>query len=745
MTTTAVRPGADARELLAERAELAQAAAAVLHEEARLRDGVVALVDGYRDGRVRAELGGIEVGRLRETTERNLRLQALEDAGVRTVRDVLDAGAEQLEALDGVGPHTARAAAAAAHRLAETFRAGVPVRIEPRSDGPLGLGLASLLYRLDRLSGPLGAHRDELADVATTVAGQVRQAAPARSRLGLLLRLPSTRERAREALEALARWEPWLTATGLPRTVRELTALLAEPGPLTVWEHLEQHTARYYALLDELVPGLGGTAAQGTLPAELVERISAFPLDESPLRARLRGYQVFGAKFALNQGRALIGDEMGLGKTVQAIAVMAHLAATGEDRALVVCPASVVVNWCREVTLHSELRVHRVHGPGREDALAAWHRDGGIAVTTFATLPTIPLPATPAPTPLPPSAELLPPAPALLVVDEAHYAKNPRAQRSQQVAAWAERTPRALFLTGTALLNRVEELLSLARLLQPEVVAAIPPHLGLAGADTFRRHLAPVYLRRNLDDVLVELPPRMVVDEWETMTPTAERRYRAAVAAGNLMAMRRADLTVPDPADSAKLERLLEIVAEARDGGQRVVVFSYFLDVVARVAEQVERLGGVQAFGPITGSVPAAERQEIVDAFTVGPPGAVLVSQIGAGGVGLNVQAASVVVICEPQLVPAVEDQAIGRVHRMGQQRPVQVHRLLTEDSVDERIEELLAGKRQVFDAYAGESSLAQEALGAVDVTEAELATRVVAAEQARLGYGPVWDELEGV
>ncbi|WP_454086005.1 SNF2-related protein [Georgenia sp. Marseille-Q6866] len=388
--TTAVRPGADVRELLAERASLAEAAAAVLREEARLRRGVVALVDTYRDGRVHAELGGIEVGRLRETTERNLRLQALEDAGVRTVRDVLDAGTDRLEALPGVGPHTARAAAAAAERLAETFRAGVPVRIEPRSDGPLGLGLASLLYRLDRVSGPLEAHRDELADFASTVAAQVHQAAPARSRLGLLLRLPSTRDRAREAVEALARWEPWLAATGLPGTVRELGALLAEPGPLTVWEHLEQHTPRYYALLDEIVPGLGGAAAQGTLPAELVERISAFPLDESLLLARLRGYQVFGAKFALNQGRALIGDEMGLGKTVQAIAVMAHLAAAGEDRALVVCPASVVVNWCREVALHSELRVHRVHGPGREEALAAWHRDGGVAVTTFATLPTIP-------------------------------------------------------------------------------------------------------------------------------------------------------------------------------------------------------------------------------------------------------------------------------------------------------------------------------------------------------------------
>lgn len=150
----------------------------------------------------------------------------------------------------------------------------------------------------------------------------------------------------------------------------------------------------------------------------------------------------------------------------------------------------------------------------------------------------------------------------------------------------------------------------------------------------------------------------------------------------------------------------------------------------------------MRAYGPITGSVAAARRQEVVDEFATAPAGSVLVSQVAAGGVGLNIQAASIVVITEPQLVPAVEDQAVGRVHRMGQLRPVQVHRLLVEDSVDERIEELLAGKRHVFDTYARESSLADRTLAAVDVSEAELARQVVAAEQARLGYGPVWDEL---
>jgi hypothetical protein len=101
-----------------------------------------------------------------------------------------------------------------------------------------------------------------------------------------------------------------------------------------------------------------------------------------------------------------------------------------------------------------------------------------------------------------------------------------------------------------------------------------------------------------------------------------------------------------------------------------------------------------------------------------------------------------VAVLCEPQLTPSAESQAVARLHRMGQVRAVVAHRLLAEDGVDERIVELLAGKRRVFDAYVRESSVAAASVAAVDVTEAGLAREVVAMEQARLGYGPVWDEL---
>jgi SNF2 family DNA or RNA helicase len=178
-----------------------------------------------------------------------------------------------------------------------------------------------------------------------------------------------------------------------------------------------------------------------------------------------------------------------------------------------------------------------------------------------------------------------------------------------------------------------------------------------------------------------------------------------------------------------KVSRLLEIAGEAEANGRRIIVFSYFREVL----NQVARLLPGQVFGPLTGSLAAADRQKLVDRFSQAGNGAVLVAQITAGGVGLNIQSASVVVICEPQIKPTMESQAIARAHRMGQTDTVQVHRLLTEDSVDERIRDILKDKRQLFDEFARDSFIAKQAPDAVDVSEVELARRVVAAERERL------------
>jgi len=140
-----------------------------------------------------------------------------------------------------------------------------------------------------------------------------------------------------------------------------------------------------------------------------------------------------------------------------------------------------------------------------------------------------------------------------------------------------------------------------------------------------------------------------------------------------------------------------------------------------------------RVFGPLTGSVPPAKRQTMIDEFSAAGHGAVLVAQVVAGGVGLNIQAASVVVICEPQLKPTTEWQAIARARRMGQLESVQVHRLLSEEGVDQRIREVLARKRELFADFARVSETADSAPEAFDVSEADLARQVIASERERL------------
>jgi SNF2 family DNA or RNA helicase len=318
----------------------------------------------------------------------------------------------------------------------------------------------------------------------------------------------------------------------------------------------------------------------------------------------------------------------------------------------------------------------------------------------------------------------------MLVVDEAHYVKNHATRRSRAVSGWTQRTERVLFLTGTPMENRVEEFRSLVRHLQPELAPSIHTTHGAAGSHAFRKAVAPAYLRRNQEDVLTELPALVQVDEWEEFSEGDLDAYREAVGAGHFMRMRRA--AYARPATSAKLHRLRELVAEAADNGLKVVVFSYFREVLLTVGQAL----GESVFGPLAGSLPAARRQEIIDDFAAVEGHAVLLSQIQAGGVGLNMQAASVVIICEPQIKPTMEHQAVARAHRMGQIRTVQVHRLLAADSVDERMLNILARKERLFDLYARRSAVAETTPDAVDVSDGALALRIVEEEQLRLATG---------
>jgi SNF2 family DNA or RNA helicase len=158
---------------------------------------------------------------------------------------------------------------------------------------------------------------------------------------------------------------------------------------------------------------------------------------------------------------------------------------------------------------------------------------------------------------------------------------------------------------------------------------------------------------------------------------------------------------------------MLEIIAQAESENRKVIVFSFFLDTIRKVTSLV----GDRCFGPINGSISPQRRQEIIDQFDKAPAGAVLAAQIQAGGTGLNIQSASVVIICEPQFKPSIENQAVSRAYRMGQTRNVLVYRLLCEGTVDEKITAMLESKQAIFDAFADKSVAANESMELDDKT----------------------------
>lgn len=666
-----------------------------LQREGDFRAAVATAGNTVRQAEARRLVAEMPVERLKDATSGQLRISALTGAGIRTVQQVLDQGPRIL-ALPGVGDTTGSRMIGAARTIWQTTVDEMPVRIDIRNRS----AAATDLLKAMRAWAAARSIKNAAADLAA--ADSLRPLLTALERkTSHVVVVPGGRSVAdlRAAFSDVDRRAALLTGGE--------SAAAGDP-----WDDFLARPSDYFAMLSELgFLSDDEEKSQGDLPAEIVEAVRDLKLEISHLKASLRGYQSFGARFAIVQRKVIIGDEMGLGKTVESLAVLTHLRAKGSHHFLVVCPAAVVTNWIREVAAKSDLRAHRIHGPGRDGALTSWIRNGGVAVTTYDSLGWLD-------GQIPDRAR-----PACLVFDEAHYIKNPDAQRTRRSTALIKGCERVILLTGTPLENRIEEFRNL--------VGYIRPDLSVSATEfaprQFRKQVAPAYLRRNQEDVLTELPELVEVDEWMPLSGADQQHYRAAVVQGNFMAMRQAALRAG--AKSEKMQRLVDIVEEAEDNERKVLVFSHFRDVLDEVASVLPG----KVFGPLTGSVPAAKRQDMVDEFSQARHGAVLVAQIIAGGVGLNIQAASVVVICEPQLKPTTEWQAIARSRRMGQLESVQVHRLLSEEGVDRRVTEILARKSGLFAEFARVSETADSAPEAFDISDAEVAREIVAAERERI------------
>ncbi len=623
--------------------------------------------------------------------KKGFRVKTLRDHGIETVADLVNISLSRLTSINGISPQAASEMKQAAQEIAQTASQSVKIRLSEDNKTAAAGKLVTAIAKYRKTETP-GKACLQLSDAhRNNVTAALAALKPATGGLRWMFASSAKKQRAAEALAQLQE----LANSTYPDDVKTNTEAVRRTTVTTerdAWKDFSENSIAFFNILEEFCPEAVGTekAVYG-LPEELAKSIAQQEVAFEGLNCELRRYQEWGVKYILHQGKVLLGDEMGLGKTVQAIAAMVSLRNMHATHFVVVCPASVLTNWCREVQKMSDLSVVKIHGDDREEMWQTWINNGGVAVTTFETTAFLEL------------DEAF--GYSLLVVDEAHYIKNRNAKRTQNVKRLSENTGRILFMTGTALENKVEEMIALMDLLQPAVAATVHGMEFLSSAPQFRERVAPVYYRRRREDVLTELPELVETKEWCTMSKEEEAVYEEAVLAKKYTDARRVSWSVEDLTCSSKAQRLKEIVEEATEDGRKVIVFSFFLDTI----EKVMSLLGEACVGPINGSVPPQKRQELVDTFNAAPAGTVLAAQIQAGGTGLNIQAASVVILCEPQFKPSIENQAISRAYRMGQTRNVLVYRLLCDETVDERVTELLESKQAIFDAFADESAVATE------------------------------------
>ncbi len=461
------------------------------------------------------------------------------------------------------------------------------------------------------------------------------------------------------------------------------------------------------------------------------------------LHAELRPYQQDGLNWLQflreYQLGGVLGDDMGLGKTLQALAhILAEKEAGRADRpSLVVAPTSLMFNWRREAARFTpDLRVLVLHGPDR-----AAHFDNineyDLVLTTYALLPRD-------------SAVLVQCQFHLLILDEAHFIKNPKAQATQVVHKLVAR--HRLALTGTPMENHLGELWSLFHFLVPGLLGSeaqfkrvfrnpIEKYNDTLCRDALARRIAPFLLRRTKAEVAQDLPAKTDIprtcelvgaqrDLYETIRATMQDKVRTAIAEQGfkksqiviLDALLKLRQVCCDPRllaipaarrvkESAKLELLMSLLPDMLAEGRRILLFSQFTSMLTLIEQELDERE--IDFVKLTGQT--RDRETPVNRFQAGEVPLFLIS-LKAGGTGLNLTAADTVIHYDPWWNPAVEDQATGRAHRIGQLNPVFVYKLYTEGTVEEKILALQERKRSMVAGVLGDGEHAGTTLTAEDL-----------------------------
>lgn len=441
----------------------------------------------------------------------------------------------------------------------------------------------------------------------------------------------------------------------------------------------------------------------------LQPQVLSLACSPGPLRwpSPLRPFQVDGVSVLVQQEAVLLADDMGLGKTIQAAAAIRMLAFLGSLRAaLVVAPASLLAQWQRELAAWApELSTAVIRGTQAE-RLRLWRAEVAVRIVGYETF----------------RGDTWPGSPAvsrdwdLVVLDEASRIKNPYAnvtaacRRVSALRRWA--------LTGTPLENVPGDVTSILRFLAPDA-----PPLATDTPGLIRARLQRVQVRRRKAEVLPELPPKHVIEVPIELTGAQQRTYERAereliVELSRLgdrihittileLILRLKQICNADPVtgSSAKIDDLVWRVRQVVQAGHRALVFSQFTDSrygVDRLARSLADLNPLC----FTGALSLPERERVASQFSTDQEQPVMLLSLRAGGLGLNLQAASYVFHLDRWWNPAIEAQAEDRSHRLGQRWPVTVYRYLCTGTIEERIDELIRRKLGLFEEIVEPASL---------------------------------------
>ena len=445
-----------------------------------------------------------------------------------------------------------------------------------------------------------------------------------------------------------------------------------------------------------------------------------FPLGDIQVQASLRDYQEKGVRWLQMLHHygfgGILADDMGLGKTLQTIAFLTSQV-TEESRVLILAPSGLIYNWADEFRKFApQLDLAVVHGlkANREAILSENHQ---IYVTSYATFRQ--------------DSELYQEmAFDFLFLDEAQVMKNAQTKIAQSLRQFV--VPAVFALSGTPIENHLGELWSIFQIVLPGLLPSKKEFMKLP-ADRVAQFIKPFVMRRKKEEVLTELPDLIEVvykneledqqkaiylaqlqqmrDRLAQVTDQEFQRSRVEILSGLMRLRQICDTPALFMDDyqgaSGKLDSLRDLLLQVADGGHRVLIFSQFKGMLEKIEQELPDLG-LNSF-KITGSTPAQERQEMTKAFNQGERDAFLIS-LKAGGVGLNLTGADTVILVDLWWNPAVEAQAIGRAHRMGQEQMVEVYRLITKGTIEEKIQELQEQKKhlvsQVLDGTESRASL---------------------------------------